>query len=365
MTTPLPAGAPAGPAAPPATPRPLLELRALRVTLSLPAGAVDAVDGVDLALERGETLCLVGESGCGKSLTAAAALGLLPRRVARVTGGAVLWKGRDLLAARPEELRSVRGRGIGLVTQEPQAALDPVLRTGDQVMEAVRAHGGVSRAVARERARDLLAEVGIPDPDARLRAFPHELSGGMRQRVCVAMALAGEPELLIADEPTTALDVTVQAQVLALLAELQQRRGMALLLITHDLALVAQLGDRVAVMYAGRVVEEAPAAALFESPRHPYTQGLLASLPDRQRPSPDVDRRRVRLRAIPGTVPAPGSHGTGCRFRERCRRADAACAAAEPVLRADAGWTAGQRAACFRPLAGTEGARPSTGSAPR
>ena len=329
---------------------PLLDIRELRVTLSLADGPVHPVDGVDLSVVPGETMCLVGESGCGKSLTALAALGLLPRPVASISRGSVRWRGLQLVGATDAALRAVRGREIGLVFQEPQSALNPVLRIGDQVAEAVRAHGGVSRRDASRRSRELLVEVGIPDPDARLRAYPHELSGGMRQRVCLAMALAGEPALLVADEPTTALDVTVQAQVLALLARLQQSRGMALLLITHDLAQVARLGDRVAVMYAGRVVEEADAETLFRTPRHPYTRGLLDSLPDRQQTT-GRDGGATRLRSIPGVVPAPGAHPVGCRFRDRCRRATEACAAAEPALTRQDVWPEGQRAACHHAAA--------------
>ena len=334
----------------PATPQPtlddppLLDVRDLRVALDLPAGEALAVDGVSMKVRSRETVCLVGESGCGKSLTALAIPGLLPRPVVRRSGGEVSWKGSALPAAGTDALRQLRGRAIGFVFQEPRGALNPVHRVGRQLVEAVRAHGGVSAREGRRRALELLVEVGIPAPQERLHAYPHQLSGGMCQRVAIAAALAAGPELLIADEPTTALDVTVQAQILRLLARLQRERGMALLVVTHDLALVAQTGDRVAVMYAGRIVEEAPAAALFVSPRHPYTRGLLDSLPDRQQRG-----TTERLHAIPGSVPAPGQLPSGCRFRDRCAAAQADCAARDPALQPAVASVPGHRVACLHP----------------
>ncbi len=307
------------------TATPLLAVRSLQVTLTLPDGTIRPVDHIDLAVDEGETLCLVGESGCGKSLAALAILGLLPRPYGSISDGSVRFRGAELAGESEARLRKVRGREIGLIFQEPQSALNPVIKVGAQVMEAVRAHGGSSRAEARAKARALLAEVGLPAPEERMHAYPHELSGGMRQRVCIAIALAGDPRLLIADEPTTALDVTVQAQILGLLADLRCKRGMGLLLITHDLALVAQMADRVAVMYAGRIVETGSVTELFAAPRHPYTRGLLDSLPDRR-----TDRAGEPLRAIAGTVPSPDKLPSGCRFRDRCAWATAKCAAVDP-----------------------------------
>ena len=331
----------------------LLEVRGLRVTLGRGDAETHPVDRVDLSVDRDETVFLVGESGCGKSLTALAIPNLLPQPVARISEGEVRWKGRDLAGQPPRELRRIRGREIGFVFQEPQAALNPVIKIGKQVVEAVRAHGGVGRAAGRERALALLGEVGIPSPTDRFHAYPHQLSGGMQQRVCIAMALACRPSLLIADEPTTALDVTVQAQVLALLARLQTEHRMALLIITHDLALVAENADRVAVMYAGRIVEEGPVRPVFRAPRHPYTRGLLDSLPDRQ-----PRGAAGRLHAIPGTVPSFADLPAGCRFHPRCERADEACRRGDPTLAAETpgGPEATTRhrhaVACFHPLGG-------------
>lgn len=323
----------------------LLEVRDLRVALDIGAAPVHAVDGVGFEVRDGETLALVGESGCGKTLTALALLDLLPRPTARIAGGSIRWRGTELVGSGSRRLRRLRGQEIGFVFQEPQSSLNPVQRVGAQVVEAIRAHTRCPRHEAMERAVELLREVGIPDPSERVSAYPHELSGGMLQRVGIAIALAEEPALLVADEPTTALDVTVQAEVLALLSRLRAQRGMALLLITHDLALVAQTADRVAVLYGGRVVETAPVAELFAHPRHPYTHGLLESLPDRQRAGQDGE-----LRAIPGTVPSPGSFPSGCRFRTRCPRAQERCGGEDPGL---APVTAGSRheVACWFPVA--------------
>jgi oligopeptide/dipeptide ABC transporter ATP-binding protein len=308
----LRAGAGAAPRAP------LLEARGLCVQLRTPGGWVAAVDGLDLVVAAGETLGLVGESGCGKTLAALALMGLLPP-AARLAGGSLRFAGEEIGALPESGRRRLRGSRMAMVFQEPTTCLNPVLNVQTQLTEGIRLHLGLGRAAARERALALLTEVGVPDPARRLRSFPHELSGGLRQRVMIAMALACDPDLLIADEPTTALDMTIQAQVLAKIAALQERRGLAVLLITHDLGIVAQMARRVCVMYAGQVVEEAPVEALFAAPRHPYTRGLLASLPRWDRPP-------ALLAGIPGSVPAPGQAPAGCRFRDRCSLAEARCA---------------------------------------
>jgi len=292
-----------------------LQVENLRVSFPTgDGGRVYPVDGVSFTLDRGRTLALVGESGCGKSLTSLALLRLIPSP-GRIEDGSTIRLGdTDVLSLRGEALRKIRGRRIGMVFQDPMTSLNPVFTAGDQIAEGVRAHFDVSRAEARRRALMLLQEVGMPDPAARLDAYPHQLSGGMRQRVMIAIALSAEPEILVADEPTTALDVTVQAQILEVLDRLRERRGMAVLLITHDLGIVAGRADRVAVMYAGQIVEEAPTERLFASPSHPYTQGLFASIPRITGPI-------GRLSPIGGSVPAPGAWPGGCRFRPRCPKA--------------------------------------------
>jgi peptide/nickel transport system ATP-binding protein len=272
------------------------------------------VDGVSFSLERGKTLALVGESGSGKSLTSLALLQLIPEP-GRIEAGSRIHLGEtDVLALKGEALRRIRGRRIGMIFQDPMTSLNPVFTVEAQITEGIRAHFKVSRAEARDRALRLLQEVGIPDPAERLKAYPHQLSGGMRQRVMIAIALSAEPEILVADEPTTALDVTVQAQILEVLDDLRSRRGMAVLLITHDLGIVAGRADRVAVMYAGQIVEEAPTSALFANPSHPYTQGLFASVPR-------ISGPLQRLTPIRGTVPSPAAWPAGCRFRPRCPQA--------------------------------------------
>jgi len=292
-----------------------LQVENLRVSFPTgDGGLVYPVDGVSFTLDRGRTLALVGESGCGKSLTSLALLRLIPSPGRIENGSTILLGDTDVLSLRGEPLRKIRGRRIGMVFQDPMTSLNPVFTVGDQIAEGVRAHFDVSRAEARRRALMLLQEVGIPDPAARLDAYPHQLSGGMRQRVMIAIALSAEPEILVADEPTTALDVTVQAQILEVLDRLRDRHGMAVLLITHDLGIVAGRADRVAVMYAGQIVEEAPTERLFASPSHPYTQGLFASIPRIRGPI-------GRLSPIGGSVPAPGAWPSGCRFRPRCPRA--------------------------------------------
>ena len=272
------------------------------------------VDGVSFSLQRGEMLALVGESGCGKSLTSLALLQLIPPPGRVETGSAIRLGDTDVLALKGEALRRIRGRRIGMIFQDPMTSLNPVFTVEAQIVEGILAHFKISAADARERALRLLQEVGIPDPAQRLKAYPHQLSGGMRQRVMIAIALAAEPEILVADEPTTALDVTVQAQILEVLDGLRARRGMAILLITHDLGIVAGRADRVAVMYAGQIVEEAPTALLFANPSHPYTQGLFASVPR-------ISGPLRRLNPIRGSVPAAAAWPTGCRFRPRCPQA--------------------------------------------
>ncbi len=306
----------------------LLEIDHLSVTFATRRATFEAVRGVSLSVARGEVVGLVGESGCGKSVTALACLRLLPRGVARITGGSIRLDGEELLDLSEGRMRQVRGNRIAMIFQEPMTALNPVFTIGDQVMEPLRIHLGMDRAAARARAAELLAQVGIGEPERRLRDYPHHLSGGQRQRVMIAMALACDPELLIADEPTTALDVTIQAQILALLARLQRERGMAVLLITHDMGVVAQSADAVAIMYAGEIVEHAPTEALFADPRHPYTRGLLASIP----------RAGVeRLTPIPGQVPPLERLPAGCTFHDRCGWAEAACEAGPPPLQRDGG----------------------------
>jgi oligopeptide/dipeptide ABC transporter ATP-binding protein len=302
----------------------LLEVTNLRVRFPTRGGAVHPVDGVSLSLARGEVLALVGESGSGKSLTGLSLLRLIPRPGEIESGSSIVLDGKDLLALEGEALRQVRGRRIAMIFQDPLSSLNPVLTIGEQISETIRAHLPVSRKEARSRAEGLLAEVGIADPATRYGNYPHQLSGGMGQRVMIAIALAAEPELLIADEPTTALDVTVQAQILELLDTLRARRGMAILLISHDLGVVAGRADRVAVMYAGRIVEEAPTAELFATPAHPYTRGLFASVPNLTGP-------RERLLPIRGTVPSPDAWPSGCRFRTRCPSVMPVCEQEPPV----------------------------------
>jgi oligopeptide/dipeptide ABC transporter ATP-binding protein len=305
--------------------RPLLAVHDLRVSFHTDAGPARAVDGVSFTVDAGETVGLVGESGCGKSLTALSLLRLLPPGAHLAPASRIEFEGADVLALPDRALRALRGRRLAMVFQEPLTALNPVLAVGDQVAEVVRVHTAASARAAWDRAVAMLAQVGIADAAARARQYPHELSGGMRQRVMIAMALVLEPALLVADEPTTALDVTIQAQILELLRALRERTGMGLLLITHDLGVVAEMASRVLVMYAGEVVEEAPVALLFARPGHPYTEGLLAAVPT-------LDVTQSRLQTIPGTVPAPTDWPAGCRFRDRCAHAWERCATDAPAL---------------------------------
>jgi len=319
---------------------PLLSVEGVSVTLPTPRGDLRAVDGVDLKIEAGRTLGIVGESGCGKTMLSRAILQLLPKR-ARLEGRVML-DGRDLASLPRAALRKLRGPELAVVFQDPMTSLNPVLTIGTQIVETLQVHLGMAAAAATKRAAELLAEVGIPAPGQRLRQYPHQLSGGMRQRVAIAIALSCEPRLLIADEPTTALDVTVQAQILDLLAREQQRRHMAMILITHDLGVVAGRTDEVAVMYAGRIVERAPTRQLFARMRMPYTEALLAAIPKLD------SAPHTPLPAIGGRPPDPTRPLAGCSFAPRCRYADDRCREAKPPL-ADAE-RAGTLYACWHPL---------------
>jgi oligopeptide/dipeptide ABC transporter ATP-binding protein len=320
---------------------PLLEVEDLRVEFSTRRGLVRAVRGLSYELGAGETLGIVGESGSGKSVAALAVLGLLPARSARITSGSVRFRGEELVGQGERRMRAIRGTGIALIFQDPLSSLNPVLTIGRQISEQLEAHGKASGRAAMRRAVELLERVGIPDPDRRVRQHPHELSGGMRQRAMIAMALSCEPALLIADEPTTALDVTIQAQIVELLSELRSSLGMAVLLITHDLGVVAGFADRVAVMYAGRIVERGETQPLLARPAHPYTAGLLASIPRLDRP------RQAALTPIPGSPPDLGAELHGCPFRPRCPRAIETCATEDPPLEPVSG---GRLAACWAPV---------------
>ena len=304
--------------------KPLLEVRDLRVGFETADGEkiIVAVDGVSLSVPEGGTLGLVGESGSGKSVTCLSVLKLLAER-GRILSGEVLFEGRDLMTLGQDEMQALRGDEIAMIFQDPMSSLNPVKRVGWQIAEALVIHENLSFSAAEGKAIELLASVGIPEPKMRARAFPHQLSGGMCQRVMIAMALACKPKLLIADEPTTALDVTIQAQILRLLRQLAEDTGTAVVLITHDLGVVAEVADEVAVMYAGRVVETAPVAEIFADPKHPYTMGLLGSLPSRS-------TRGARLPMIKGTVPAPEQYPPGCRFAPRCPRASDLCNREKP-----------------------------------
>ncbi|HRO14279.1 MAG TPA: ABC transporter ATP-binding protein [Paracoccus sp. (in: a-proteobacteria)] len=303
---------------------PVLDIRNLKVDFATRNGIAHVLDDISLTVAPGELLGIVGESGCGKSMTALSILGLIPSPPGRIVGGSIMFQGRDLTKLPQAEMRRIRGGDIAMIFQEPMTSLNPVFTCGEQIAEAVRLHQSVSPKAARARAVEMLRAVGIPEPELRANAYPHQLSGGMRQRVMIAMALSCEPKLLIADEPTTALDVTVQAQIFGLLDELRSRTGTAIILITHDMGAIAEMADKVAVMYAGRVIEHGPADAVLDNPGHPYTRGLLASIP-RIDADPDAD-----LPEIPGIVPALTDLGRGCAFEPRCPLATAACRAAQP-----------------------------------
>jgi peptide/nickel transport system ATP-binding protein len=313
----------------------LLEVRGLRTLFAIEEGEFAAVDGVSFSIEPGRTLGIVGESGCGKSVTALSIMGLVPQPPGRVAAGEILFEGKDLLGLSSEQLRELRGDRLAMIFQEPMSSLNPAFTIGEQIAEVLLRHRKINKKEATTRAIEILRQVRIPSPERRYHDYPHRLSGGMRQRAMIAMALACKPKLLICDEPTTALDVTIQAQILELMRTLREETGTAIILITHDLGVVAELADEVAVMYAGRIVEHAPVARLFAEPQHPYTIGLLGSIPK-------LHLEQARLAAIEGQVPNPLAMPPGCRFRPRCREED-------PRLR---GIHAGQEAAClYAPLA--------------
>jgi peptide/nickel transport system ATP-binding protein len=318
---------------------PLLEIRGLKTHFSTDDGMVQAVDGVDITIGRGETVGVVGESGCGKTVTALSVLKLIAMPPGKIVAGEVLYQGRNLVPLGADEMDRIRAKDIAMVFQEPMTSLNPVYTVGEQIAEVLRRHEGLSRRDAAEKTIEMLRLVQIPNPDRRLNDYPHQFSGGMRQRVMIAMALSCSPKLLIADEPTTALDVTIQAQILELLADMKSRFGMAIMLITHAMGVVAETAQRVVVMYAGKVIEEAPVDALFANPRHPYTQGLIRSIPRID----TAATQKARLEAIPGVVPSLLNPPPGCRFAPRCRYAMAKCREAVPPLREVGG---GHKVAC-------------------
>jgi peptide/nickel transport system ATP-binding protein len=320
----------------------VLDVKNLKTVFFTNSGLFKAVDDVSFTVRRGETLAIVGESGCGKSVTALSLMRLVPDPPGRIVGGSVTLEGTDLLTLDEAEMRAVRGNRISMIFQEPMTSLNPVMRIGDQIVEAVRLHRSMSSKEARDIAIEMLRLVRIPEPARRAREYPHQLSGGMRQRAMIAMALACRPALLIADEPTTALDVTIQAQILALILDLQKELGTGLVLITHDLGVVAQTAQRVIVMYAGRKVEEASVESLFAAPKHPYTRGLMASIPTV--PAPGFVAP-ARLNEIPGTVPSLVGLPKGCAFAPRCKLAIKRCEAEYPPL---IDWGGGHLAACWR-----------------
>ena len=316
----------------------LLEIRDLKTWFDGDGGTYRAVDGISFSLEAGRTLGIVGESGCGKSVTSLSIMGLVPQPPGRIAGGEILFEGVDLLKLDAAALRDLRGARMAMIFQEPMTSLNPAYTVGDQIVEGILRHLPVDRAAARAKAIEMLRLVRIPAPEQRFDEYPHKLSGGMRQRAMIAMALACGPRLLIADEPTTALDVTIQAQILDLLRRLREETGTAIILITHDLGVIAELADDVVVMYAGQIVERAPVRRLFEAAQHPYTIGLLGAIPE-------LDRRRARLATIEGTVPDLGAELPGCRFAPRCPFAEPRCRADAPSLREV---EPGHEAACWR-----------------
>ena len=318
----------------------LLEIKGLKTHFKTDDGWLHAVDGVDISVDAAQTVCVVGESGCGKSVTAKTVMKLIDMPPGKIVAGQVLWRGRDLVPLPAAQMQKIRAKEIAMIFQEPMTSLNPVYPVGEQIAESVRLHEGLSRREAMNRAVEMMRLVHIPTPERRVRDYPHQFSGGMRQRVMIAIALACNPKLLIADEPTTALDVTIQAQILDLMQELKDRLGMAVMLITHAMGVVAEVAQTVVVMYAGQVVEEAPVGELFARPRHPYTQGLIRSIPR-------IDRaatQHLRLEAIPGTVPKLIEPAAGCRFAARCRIAEPDCSRATPPLRE---LDPGHKVACF------------------
>lgn len=319
----------------------LLKVQNLSITFQTATGPLHVVDSLSFSVEAGETFGLVGESGCGKSVTALSLLGLLPERKTRISGSIEL-SGRELIGMAPNQWRDLRGRKVSMVFQDPMTSLNPLLTIGAHLEEVLRLHRNLSGTALREEAAAWLSRVGIPDPTSRLQAYPFEFSGGMRQRVLIALALAGRPDLLVADEPTTALDVTIQAQILELLRSLQEEFKMGMIFITHDLGVIERISDKLAVMYAGRIVETGPTQVVMRSPRHPYTKGLMESVPG-------FHARRSRLVSIGGTVPSPNAWPFGCRFHPRCTDATDVCRLEAPALEVD-----GERAvACYHPLEAT------------
>jgi peptide/nickel transport system ATP-binding protein len=307
----------------------LLEVKGLKTHFATDEGWIHAVDGVDLGIDRGETLGVVGESGCGKTVTALTTLKLIAMPPGKIVAGEVLWQGRDLVPLGADEMRKIRAKEIAIIFQEPMTSLNPVYTIGEQIAEVIRLHERLGRKAALDRTIEMLRLVNIPNPERRVSDYPHQFSGGMRQRVMIAMALSCNPKLLIADEPTTALDVTIQAQILELLNELKSKFGMAVMLITHAMGVIAETAQRVVVMYAGKVVEEAPVKELFANPRHPYTQGLIRSIPRID----TAATHKTRLEAIKGTVPSLLNPAPGCRFAPRCRLAAPECMRETPPLR--------------------------------
>ncbi|HTL11583.1 MAG TPA: ABC transporter ATP-binding protein [Bdellovibrionota bacterium] len=324
---------------------PILQVRNLSTSFFTEEGEVRAVDDVSFSVKAGSTLGVVGESGCGKSVTSLSIMRLVPTPPGKIMAGEILYSGRDLLKVSPADMRKIRGDEISMIFQEPMTSLNPVFTIGNQIVEAIRLHQDLSQEAAEAKAVDMLRLVGIPAPEKRIKDYPHQLSGGMRQRVMIAMALSCNPKVLIADEPTTALDVTIQAQILDLLRSLQEKVGLGIILITHDLGVVAEMADEVVVMYAGRVVEHAPVDEIFEKPKHPYTRGLLRSIPSLTPRGPGG--ARSRLEAIPGIVPNMLELPKGCRFQERCPHVTEECRAAEPVLREI---SKGHRIRCIKDL---------------
>jgi peptide/nickel transport system ATP-binding protein len=319
----------------------MLDIQGLKTHFKTDDGWLHAVDGVDISIDSGETVCVVGESGCGKSVTAKTVMKLIDMPPGKIVAGKIMWQGRDLVPLSSEEMQKIRAKEIAIIFQEPMTSLNPVYTVGEQIAESVRLHEGVSKKVAMDRAIEMLKRVKIPTPEKRVRDYPHQFSGGMRQRDGDHHALACNPKLLIADEPTTALDVTIQAQILDLIAELKAEYGTAVMLITHAMGVVAEVAQRVVVMYAGRVVEEASVDVLFREPRHPYTRGLIRSIPRIDLAATE----KIRLEAIPGTVPKLIDPAEGCRFAARCRYAKPECSAGTPPL---IEITPGHKVACIR-----------------
>ena len=310
----------------------ILEVKDLQTSFFTERGELRAVDHVNFDLYKGKTVCIVGESGCGKSVTSLSIMRLIPNPPGKIVGGEIKYKGQDLLKLSLEQMRKIRGNEISMIFQEPMTSLNPVFTIGNQLIEAILLHQDLSKSAARDKAIEMLQWVGIPASDKRIKDYPHQLSGGMRQRVMIAMALSCNPQILIADEPTTALDVTIQAQILDLLRDLQEKVGLSLMLITHDLGVVAEMAHEVVVMYAGNVVERAPVNEIFAQPKHPYTQGLLNSIPVLNK-DPTGKVKKSRLEPIPGIVPSLLELPTGCRFQERCKFVTAECRGTEPELR--------------------------------